>query len=51
MRRLHHDQLPLSPSMAEHARAAELVEVSRVLDAATLRLGALRHDLAGCRSA
>jgi IS5 family transposase len=50
MRELYHDQLPLSPSMAEHPRAAELLEMSRVLDAATLPLTAIRHDLAGRRS-
>ena len=50
MRRLYHDQLPLSPGMVEHPRAAELLEMSRLLDAATLPLAAIRHDLAGCRS-
>jgi IS5 family transposase len=50
MRALYHDQLPLSPGMAEHPRAAELMEMSRVLDAASLPLVAIRHDLAGRRS-
>jgi IS5 family transposase len=49
MRELYHDQLPLSPGMAEHPRAAELIEMSRVLDSATLPLAAVRHDLAGRR--
>ena len=49
MRRLYHDQLPLSPGVAEHPRAAELLEMSRVLDAATLPLAAIQHDLAGRR--
>lgn len=50
MRKLYHDQLPLSPGMAEHPRAAELMQMSRVLDSATLPLAAIRHDLAGRRS-
>jgi transposase, IS5 family len=49
MRRLYHDQLPLSPSEAQHPRAAELLEMGRVLDAATLPLASIRHDLAGRR--
>jgi transposase, IS5 family len=45
MRRLYHEQLPLSPSEARHPRAAELVEMSRVLDASTVPLAAIQHDL------
>jgi hypothetical protein len=37
MRRPYHEQLPLSPSEARHPRAAELIEMSRVLDANTVR--------------
>jgi IS5 family transposase len=45
MRRLYHDQLPLTPGEARHPRAAELVEISRVLDANTDVLRAVRRDL------
>jgi transposase, IS5 family len=49
MRRLYHDQLPLCPSEAQHPRAAELAEMSRLLDAVPHVLGAVRQDLAGRR--
>ncbi len=45
MRRLYHEQLPLPPSEARHPRAAELVEMSRVLDASTVPLAAIQRDL------
>ncbi len=49
MRRLYHDQLPLTVAEARHPRAAELLEMSRVLDATTLPLDAIRRDLTGGR--
>src|SRR5579863_7562543 len=49
MRRLYHDQLPLTVTEARHPRAAELLEMSRVLDATTLPLDAIRRDLTGGR--
>jgi transposase, IS5 family len=45
MRRLYHEQLPLSPSEARHPRAAELIEMSRMLDASTVPLAAIQRDL------
>jgi transposase, IS5 family len=45
MRRLYHEQLPLCPSEARHPRAAELVEMSRMLDASTVPLAAIQRDL------
>jgi IS5 family transposase len=49
MRRLYHDQLPLCPTEARHPRAAELAEMSRLLDAVPETLGAVRQDLVGRR--
>jgi len=49
MRRLYHDQLPLRPTEAQHPRAAELLEMSRLLDGIRETLTAVRHDLAGRR--
>jgi len=49
MRRLYHDQLPLCPTGAGHPRAAELDEMSRLLDAAPETLAVVRHDLVGRR--
>jgi IS5 family transposase len=49
MRRLYHDQLPLTVTEARHPRASELLEMSRVLDATTLPLDAIRRDLTGGR--
>jgi IS5 family transposase len=49
MRRLYHDQLPLGPSTAQHPRSAELLEMSRLLDAMEAPLVSIRHDLTGCR--
>jgi IS5 family transposase len=49
MRRLYHDQLPLCPTEAQHPRAAELLEMSRLLDAIPEILTAVRHDVAGRR--
>jgi IS5 family transposase len=49
MRRLYHEQLPLAPFNAQHPRAAELLEMSHLLDAMEAPLVAIRHDLAGCR--
>lgn len=50
MRRLYHDQLPLVASGGgQHPRAAELAEMSRLLDVVEAPLVAIRHDLAGCR--
>jgi hypothetical protein len=46
MRRLYHDQLPLRPTEAQHPRAAELLEMSRLLDGIRETLTAVRHDLA-----
>src|SRR5208282_3483671 len=43
------DQLPLCPTGAVHPRAAELAEMSRVLDTMTSSLAAVRHDLVGRR--
>src|SRR5271170_5462766 len=45
MRQLYHDQLPLCPTGAVHPRAAELVEMSRLLDTMTSSLAAVRLDL------
>jgi IS5 family transposase len=49
MRRLYRDQLPLCPTGAAHPRAAELLEMSRVLDSMTEVLAAIRFDLVGRR--
>jgi IS5 family transposase len=49
MRQLYHDQLPLCPTGAVHPRAAELAEMSRLLDTMTSSLAAVRHDLVGRR--
>lgn len=49
MRRLYHDQLPLAPSGAQHPRAAELLEMSHLLDAMEAPLVSIRHDLTGRR--
>jgi IS5 family transposase len=49
MRRLYHDQLPLCPTEAGHPRAAELLEMSHVLDAIPEPLATVRYDLAGRR--
>jgi transposase, IS5 family len=49
MRQLYHDQLPLCPTGAVHPRAAELAEMSRLLDAMRLPFAVVRHDLAGRR--
>jgi transposase, IS5 family len=49
MRRLYHDQLPLCPTGAVHPRAAELLEMSQVLDSMTETLAAIRFDLVGRR--
>lgn len=49
MRRLYHDQLPLAPSDAHHPRAAELMEMSHLLDAMEAPWVSIRHDLTGPR--
>jgi IS5 family transposase len=49
MRRIYHKQLPLTPSEARHPRAAELIEMSRVLDAMTAELAAVHDDLVRVR--
>ena len=50
MRRLYHNQLPFCPSDGAHPRAAELAEMSRLLDAMSATLVLARQDLAGRRS-
>ncbi|MEO6877627.1 MAG: transposase [Gemmatimonadaceae bacterium] len=45
MRRAYHDQLPLPASVAHHPRAAEILEMGRILDAMTSELTAVRDDL------
>jgi IS5 family transposase len=49
MRPLYYNQLPLCPTGAVHPRAAELAEMSRLLDTMTSSLVAVRRDLAGRR--
>jgi transposase, IS5 family len=47
MRRLYHEQLPLCPTGGTHPKAAELAEMSRVLDTMGATLHAVRRDLVG----
>lgn len=47
MRRPYHEQLPLAPTGAHHPRAAELREMSRILDAMTGELAMVCRDLVG----
>ena len=47
MRRTYHDQLPLNASGAHHPRAAELIQMGRLLDAMPGELTLVCHDLLG----
>ena len=47
MRRAYHDQLPLAASGAHHPRAAELLEMGRILDTMTGELAMVCRDLVG----